>query len=47
MESAFAILKQSLMKAAQAAGTILEDLIEIPEKASDIITLFPSALSLE
>lgn len=47
MESAFSILKQSLMKAAQAAGANLDDLIDLPQNAEEIITIFPSALSLE
>jgi len=47
METAFGILKKSLRKAAQAAGAVLEDLIDIPDRAEDIISLFPSALSLE
>ena len=46
MESAFSLLKASLMLAAQAAGAILDDLVLIPEKAEDIITMFPSALEL-
>ena len=47
MESAFSLLKASLMLAAQAAGAILDDLVLIPEKAEDIITMFPSALELQ
>lgn len=47
METAFSILKNSLRSAAQAAGAALEDLIVIPDQAQDIITMFPSALSLE
>ena len=46
MESAFSLLKASLMLAAQAAGAILDDLVLIPEKAEDIITMLPSALEL-
>ena len=47
MQSAFDILKKSLNKAAQHAGASLNKLIHIPEKAEEIITMFPSALSLE
>ena len=47
MDAAFSLLKASLMLAAQAAGAILDDLVLIPERAEDIITMFPSALSLE
>jgi len=47
MESVFSSLKASLMQAAQAAGAILDDLVLIPEKAEDIITMFPSALELK
>ena len=47
METAFSVLKNSLRQAAQAAGATLEELIEIPRSAEDIISMFPSALSLE
>ena len=46
MEAAFATLKDNLRKAARAAQANLEDLIVIPEEASDIISMFPSALDL-
>lgn len=35
------------MQAAQAAGAVLDEMIDIPDKASEIISIFPSALSLE
>ena len=47
METAFSVLKNNLRLAAQAAGATLEELIEIPSRAEDIISMFPSALSLE
>ena len=47
MESAFNMLKGSLMKAANAAGATLDDLVEIPDKPEKIITMFPSAISVE
>jgi len=47
METAFTLLKASLMKAAQAAGAKLDDLVFIPEKPEEIITMFPSAISVE
>lgn len=47
MDAAFQILKNSLRQAAQAAGAPLENLIYIPEKPEDIISLFQSALKLE
>ena len=33
-----------MYQAAQAASANLDDLLAIPQKAEDIITLFPSAL---
>ena len=47
MDTAFTILKKSLQQAAHAANANLEELIEIPDKAEEIITMFSSALSLE
>ena len=47
METAFSILKNNLRQAAQAAGATLEELIVIPNRAEEIISMFPSALSLE
>lgn len=47
MDVAFNALKNNLKQAASAAGAILEDLIDIPDRAEEIITMFPSALALE
>ena len=44
METAFTLLKDSLNKAAAAANANLEDLIQIPDNAQEIISMFPSAL---
>ena len=35
------------MQAAQRAGTTLDKLVQFPEKAKDIIKMFPSALLTE
>ena len=40
------MLKAGLLLAAQAAGIILDDLVVIPEKAEDFITMFPCAFKL-
>ena len=47
MDSAFSLLKASLEGAASAAGVSLNDLVIIPKEAEEIITMFPSALSLD
>ena len=47
MQSAYNSLKDNLIKAAQAAGASIKNLVTIPEKAEEIITMFPSALSLK
>ena len=47
MEKAFETLRVSLRKAASAAGAQLDQLLDIPQRAEEIITMFPSALSLE
>ena len=47
MDGAYTILKKSLQEAARAANASLEDLIEIPDNAEEIITMFSSALTLE
>ena len=47
MESTFSMLKAGLLLAAQAAGIILDDLVVIPEKAEDVITMFPGALEYQ
>ena len=47
MDGAYTILKNSLQQAARAANANLEDLIEIPDNAEEIITMFSSALTLE
>ena len=47
MDKAFSKLKESLEGAASAAGVNLDDLVIIPEKAEEIITMFPNALSLD
>ena len=45
---AFEKLKDSLRKAAQAAGAAnLDQLIDIPETADEIITMFASALEIK
>ena len=38
------ILKRCLRQAAVAAGSVLEDLMELPEDPSNIISMFTSAL---
>ena len=47
METAFSVLKNNLRQAAQAAGATLEELIQLPKQAEDIISMFSSALSQE
>ena len=47
MKKAFDILKDSLVLAAKAADAVLEDLIEIPEQATEIIVMLASALKIE
>ena len=46
MDSAFSLLKGSLENAASAAGVNLGDLVIIPKKAEEIITMFPAAETL-
>lgn len=46
MNAAFETLKNNLKKAARAAQANLEDLIVIPNEASEIISMFPSALDV-
>ena len=47
MDQAFETLTKNLRLAATAAGASLEELIVIPDRAEEIISMFPSALTLE
>lgn len=47
MEEAFGKLKSSLREAASAAGAQLDNLIELPDRPDQIISMFPSALELQ
>ena len=44
MHEAYGILKKSLGEAARAAGAVLSELIDLPDRPEEIITMFNSAL---
>ena len=43
IEEAYTMLKTDLGEAAQSEGVLLEDLMQLPDKAEDIITILPNA----